>query len=120
MRGLRGRRHITLTGACFASTRRDRSPFVAVSDPARWPESEIGSCFAWNTRLGKVCGRIFKAFGRKIQIAGKEIQSLWKQNPSFFLPRIETFQGLGRLHIESRFSSPAPRRRRAATPCHTG
>ena len=32
--------------------------------------------------------------GRKIQILGKENQSPGKRNPSFFLPRIGTFQGL--------------------------
>src|SRR5208282_6766456 len=42
----------------------------------------------------KVRGRISKARGRKIQIIRKEIQSQGKQNPSFFLPRIGTIQGL--------------------------
>src|SRR5208282_4087053 len=46
----------------FASTRRDCSPFVAI------PDVEHKTC--------KACGRILKAFGRKIQIMRKENPSL--------------------------------------------
>jgi hypothetical protein len=48
-----------------------------------------------------------KFFGRKIQISGKENQSRGKRNPSLFLPRIETIQGLAR-EFYLRSASPLP------------
>ena len=48
-----------------------------------------------------------KFLGRKIQILGKQIQSRGKRNPSFFLPGIETIQGLARESY-LRSASPLP------------